>query len=213
MIIRIEKKQMHETETGNFNAKENADRMNLLRYRVLEKQIEGIWKQFTQAGFEPVLIKGWAAAQLYPKPCERQFTDVDLMIAPNKFEEAVKLLGNLSPGITLDLHKGARRLDQVDFKDLFSNSKQTQCGAIKIRVLREEDHLRILCVHWLNDGGANREKLWDIYYGVANRSKEFDWERFLNIVSPKRRRWLICAVGLAHRFLALNLEDTPIAVS
>jgi hypothetical protein len=203
--------QMHETETNNFSSQENAERMNILRYKVLETQIGKIWKQSTEAGFEPILIKGWAAAQFYPRPYERQFSDVDLIIAPEHFEEAAKFFNSLPSNIPVDLHRGARHLDQVDFQNLFSNSKQLQCGATKIRVLREEDHLRILCVHWLNDGGANREKLWDIYYGVARRSKDFDWDRFLSIVSSRRRRWLICAIGLAHHFLGLDLEDTPVA--
>jgi hypothetical protein len=45
---------------------------------------------------------------------------------------------------------------------------------------------------------------------VARRSKDFDWDRFLTVVSSKRRRWLICAIGLAHRFLGLDLGDTPV---
>lgn len=112
--------------------------------------------------------------------------------------------------VAVDLHRGARHLDSLSFDDLYANSVSVDCEGAEIRVLREEDHLRVLCIHWLNDGGADKERLWDIYYGIDNRSGEFDWQRFLDRISAKRRRWIICAVGLAHRYLNLNLDNTPI---
>jgi len=34
--------------------------------------------RFENAGFKPILIKGWAAAQLYPQSSDRQFNDINL---------------------------------------------------------------------------------------------------------------------------------------
>lgn len=185
--------------------------LKLLHYKVQEHRLEEVWNKFTAAGFAPILIKGWAAAQVYPEPAERLYTDVDLVIAPERFAEAEIFSANISAGIAIDIHKGARHLDSLPFNDLFENSVFKKCGETDIRVPRDEDHLRILCVHWLNDGGADRERLRDIYNAVNNRAESFDWERCLGAVSPKRRRWIVCAVALAHRYLDLPVENTPLA--
>lgn len=185
-------------------------RFRLLHYKVQSQRLEKVWKRFEEAGFEPILIKGWAAAQLYPEPYERQYTDIDLVIAPERFDEAEKFLQKTSTDVAVDLHNGVRHLDNLPFEDLYQNSVLKKCENADIRVLREEDHLRILCIHWLNDGGANRERLRDIYYGIENRSENFDWHRFLEIVGEKRRRWLVCAVGLTHRYLNLEIKNTPV---
>lgn len=187
------------------------DRFKLLHYKVQSQRLAKTWTKFVEAGFKPILIKGWAAAQLYPEPAERQYTDVDLLIAPEDFESAEDFLAKTPMDIAVDLHKGARHLDSPAFDDLYANSVAYKCETAAIRVLRQEDHLRVLCIHWLNDGGADKERLRDIYYGIENRSEQFDWKRFLEPISGKRRRWIVCAVGLAHKYLGLNIDDIPCA--
>lgn len=193
-----------------LSPEESAERFRIIQYKARELQIEEIWNKFEAAGFQPILIKGWAAAQVYPQPYKREFVDIDLIVAPGRFEEAEAFLKNLKPKLPVDLHKGARHLDSLSFADLLENSVFVKCGDTNLRVPRPEDHLRILCNHWLTDGGANREKLWDIYYSVSNRSSDFDWRRLLDSVGLRRRRWVECAIGLAHKYLDLDLKDTPV---
>jgi hypothetical protein len=151
---------------------------------------------------EPILIKGLAVAIKYPG-LKRFYTDIDLCVSPSDFPKARSLL----KGSNIDLHEGLRNLDLVPWEDLFINSKLIEIGGGKIRVLRDEDHLRVLCVHWLIDGGVRKERLLDIYY-VLKSNPNFDWERFLGN-SETRRKWMECVIGLTSFYYGLELKGTP----
>jgi hypothetical protein len=186
-------------------------RFNTLTYKVHEHYLEKAWMRFENAGFKPILIKGWAAAQFYTDPIKRRYNDIDLIIEPDKYDEAMEFLASFNENTAIDLHKGARQLDSLSYESLYANSQTIKCGKTEVRVLRPEDHLRVLCVHWLADGGAYKIRLWDIYYAVKNRPADFDWERCLNEISSTRRKWIVCTIGLACKYLGLNVEDTPVA--
>jgi len=94
---------------------------------------------------------------------------------------------------------------------LFADCQEINVDGESVRIPSDEDHLRILAVHWLNDGGVRKERLWDIYYAVANRRESFDWEKCFGCVSDVRRRWIISAIGLAHKYLELDLTGLPFA--
>ncbi len=61
------------------------------------------------------------------------------------------------------------------------------------------------------DGGEFKHRLWDIYYLIDATRETFDWEICLGEVSPNRREWVECVVGLAHKYLDLNIDDLPFA--
>lgn len=200
-------------ETSDFQTETINDkfRWDLLQKKALGLRAGKAFNLFRQNGIEPILIKGWAAGRLYPPEHIRLATDTDLAVAAADYPKAKEIAtSDDAAGLGIDLHRELRHLDTLDWDDLVKHSRVIDDEAGSIRVLRPEDHLRVLCVHWLTDGGSDKERLWDIYYGVANRGSDFDWSRFLDVVSRRRRRWLTCAVGLAHRFLGLDLDDTPI---
>lgn len=198
-------------EKSAADSEADSRRLKILYRKVAEHKVEKAWKRFADAGFKPILIKGWAASRFYDEPADRNFNDVDLAFAPEEYSAAEKFLAEQNTLEAIDLHNGMRHLDTLDFGTLYKNSQMIECGSVSVRVPRPEDHLRILCVHWLNDGGARRERLWDIYYAVKNRPADFDWDACLNVVSRVRRRWIVCTIGLAHKYLELDVKDTPIA--
>lgn len=189
----------------------DAVRWNILQKRTLEIRALKAFHLFAQDGIEPILIKGLAAARFYPDSTPRLSVDTDLAVSAADFERATLVANSdQAAGLAIDLHLELKHLDTVEWADLFDNSRLLELDGGTVRVLRHEDHLRVLCVHWLTDGGVYRERLWDIYYAIENRPSDFDWDRFLGVVSQRRRRWLVCTLGLASRYLNLDLSDSPI---
>ncbi|HRI04960.1 MAG TPA: nucleotidyltransferase family protein [Pyrinomonadaceae bacterium] len=187
------------------------DRWGLIKNKATEARACLAFKLFREKGIEPILIKGLAAAQFYPNGQFRDSIDMDIAVSDSDFAIAKKVVESEDAnGLAIDLHRELRHLDTVHWTDLFANSQVLSFDCGTIRVLRPEDHLRVLCVHWLTDGASNKERLWDICNAVANRPTDFDWDRFLNVVDHKRRRWLISTIGLAHRYLGLDLAGTPV---
>jgi len=182
-------------------------RWKLLKFKVLEEQIVKLFKVFRDNKIEPILLKGWAAGLYYPNHFERIFSDIDLAVSPDHYEKAVALVNELK--LTVDLHKGFRKLDTLSWERIFDNTLIKDIDNYGIRILCPEDHLRILCVHWLIDGGIYREKLWDIYYLIEKCGRGFNWDKCLQVVEPKRQRWIIITIGLVQKYLGLNTDGLP----
>jgi Uncharacterised nucleotidyltransferase len=183
---------------------------DVLQAKLHEARVQRAFSVFRDAGIEPILIKGWAAARNYPQEQIRHFGDVDLAVAPEDFNRALRLVRSTKNAwLFIDLHESLRDLDSVDWSNLFENSRLADLNSISVRILRPEDHLRVLCAHWLIDGGRSRDKLWDIYHAVAHRPPDFDWHECLEVVAPHRRRWVIYTIGLAHKYLDLEIDDLP----
>ena len=187
-------------------------RWYLLKLKQHEMMISQAFTFFRENGIEPILIKGWVAARLYPYGIPRFFGDTDLAVSSSDLAEASRLCKSIKVrGLSVDLHNELKHLDTVSWEDLVRRSDMVDLDGIGIRVLCPEDHFRVLCVHWLNDGGEHKTKLWDVYYSVQNRGPDFDWNLCLGSVSLTRQRWIICAVGLAHKYLGLEIDDLPFA--
>lgn len=176
----------------------------MLTFQMNLKSVKKIYEVFENENLSPVLIKGLAAAINYPKPFQRVFSDIDLAVAPREFEKARKVIE--SNNFNVDLHRGLRHLDTIDWDKLFQNSRKTKINETEVRILCPEDHLRVLCVHWLNDGGADRTRLWDIYFALAKNSQTFDRDRFFRSVDVKRQAWLWIVLLAVEDYFGLDLS-------
>lgn len=180
------------------------EKYQLLNFQRNLRNVSDIYRIFERNKISPILIKGLAASVNYPKPFQRNFSDIDLAVSPKEFDLSQKIIQENN--FNVDLHCGLRHLDTVEWNDLYDNSGLIRFENIEFRVLRPEDHLRVLCVHWLTDGGADRTRLWDIYFLLQKNRDSFDWDRFLNVVSKKRRDWFLAVMSSAEKYLGLKLN-------
>jgi hypothetical protein len=188
------------------------DRWSLLYVKKLEGETVRAFQYLRSHGVEAILIKGWAAARKYPPDRARFYSDVDLAVSELDFELAEDLKNTeVGQQLSIDLHRELRHLDSRPWSEIFNDSHIVDLNGCDLRIPCEEDHLRIISTHWLTDGGENQEKLWDIYFAVENRSEGFSWEKCLGSVSANRQTWVICAIGAAHRYLDLTIDDLPFA--
>lgn len=189
---------------------DNDNKWNLLQAKLNETKVCNAFEIFDGSDVEPILLKGFAAAQYYPPEVGRAYVDVDLAVAPEKFDRANDLIKTSKVNnVIIDLHRGFRHLDTVSWDELIDRSEFVELNGKSIRVLSAEDHLRVMCVHWLTDGAENKERLWDIYYAVENRRSDFDWDKCLSVVAENRQCWVKYTIGLAHKFLNLDISDLP----
>lgn len=191
---------------------EQAYRLHTLRAVVHERHIQRVLKILRAAGIEPILVKGWAISRLYPEQGLRPYGDIDLCIHPDEYAAASAVLAREDlKDCEVDLHKGFNRLDERAWDELYSRSKLVKLDRLEVRVPSTEDHLRMLCFHFLREGAWRPLWLCDIAVALEQRSTDFDWELFLG-KSPRRRAWYACAIVLAQQLLGASTEGVPAAV-
>jgi hypothetical protein len=182
----------------------------ILKMARLEADIAGAFRLLRAHDIEPILIKGRAAAMWYPSDRLRNFDDVDLAIRADDHEKARQVMATEEGSkFNVDLHREFRHLDIRPWEEAFADCSFLEIQGERIRVPCPEDNLRIIAVHWLNDGGNRKERLWDIYYAVSNRPSGFSWEKCLGGLQKHRREWILTAIALAHKYLGLPIDDLP----
>ncbi|HYP27195.1 MAG TPA: nucleotidyltransferase family protein [Blastocatellia bacterium] len=176
-----------------------------------EREIDQALSLFRSFGVEPLLVKGWAVARLYPEPGLRPYGDVDLCVPPEQYPAALSALESSDGECNfVDLHKGSANLDYADFDDVYARSRLVAMGDVSVRVPSPEDHLRILCMHLLRHGAWRHLWLCDVAAALESRGPDFDWEVCLGSNS-RRSDWVACAIGLARELLGARADDTPAA--
>src|SRR6266436_148196 len=170
-------------------------------------RLKRVLQQLRDGGIDPVLVKGWNVARLYPEPGLRHYFDVDLCVRRDCYARASDLVASLGDdGLYVDLHDELDHLDVMTWDEFGSGSQLLTLGETEIRVPRAEDHLRILCIHWLRHGAWRPAGLCDIAAALESRRDDFDWQRCL-AADPLRADWVACAIGLAHNLLGAQIDQ------
>src|SRR5712692_10104807 len=191
---------------------EQAYRLHTLQSAIHERDIQNVLALLERAGIDPVLVKGWAIARLYPESGLRPYGDIDLCVSPKQFEAAQAALSNEANSDQVDLHQGFAKLDTRSWDELYARSQLLKIDDVEVRVLGPEDHLRALCYHFLREGAWRPLWLCDIAVAVESRPADFDWDLFMGR-DPKRREWFACAIALAHLLLEADLDGVPEAIT
>jgi hypothetical protein len=203
--------QAASSPTSSLKELQQAYRLHSLQALIHEQEIERVFLLLKGAGVEPLLVKGWAAARLYPEEGLRPYGDIDLCVRPEQFALAEAALKSAPEELRrVDLHDGFERFGGGNVDEIFARSRCVRLGEVNVRVASAEDHLRILCTHMLREGAWRPLWLCDIAAAVEARAANFDWDCCLT----KDRRladWVVCAVILAGQLLGADVSDTPAA--
>ena len=188
-----------------------AYRMQTLQSALHERSLKRVIPSLRSAGVEPLLVKGWAIARLYPEPGMRPYLDLDLCVLPDDFSRAEDALKSSEcQGSIVDLHKGFGKFYDRRTDDIFARSELVRLDDVDIRVLCAEDDLRFLCMHMLRHGAMFPLWLCDIAVLLERRSEGFDWDRCLS-GSKREADWVACAIGLANQLFGVSVNGTPVA--
>ncbi len=182
-----------------------------------EREILWLLETLRKEGIEPLLVKGWATARLYPEVGMRAAGDIDLLIHPGDKAATERVLGVKVDDQTIyntnflwDVKTWVPAIYQLSADTLFAHSERVRLGATELSILGAEEQLKMMCLHFLKHGGWRPLWLCDIAAALEFRPAGFNWERCLGSDRRCRDR-VVCTLGLAHQLLGASVAGTPVA--
>jgi len=187
-----------------------AHRKHTIESAVHEANVRDAFRRLRTAKIEPILFKGWAVARLYPEAGLRPYGDLDLwMKAPDLQVFNYEIQSNGDPGYRVEPHACFYPQYARSFENVMDHSQLVRLGDIQVRVPGQEDHLRLICLHFLYHGGWRPLWLCDIALLTESAGTGFDWDLCLGR-NAKHADWIACAIGLAHELLGARVAGTPV---
>lgn len=186
-------------------------RRQALQSALQECEVEQVFALLRSVRVEPVLLKGWDAAELYPERGLRPPGDIDLCVRPGQLGAARAALwgpGRKGTAVTDLKHDLSALTGAGGWDALYARTRLVNLNESKIRVLGREDRLRFLCLHLLRHSAYRPVWLCDVAAAFESAPKEFDWNVALGEDAPGRN-WVVCVIDLARRLLGARREDPP----
>lgn len=193
-------------EGAAAHALHQASRLNALHTARAETETAEAVSLLAQNSIETVLVKGVALTLLYPEAGARPAGDIDLCVAASDYRRADTLLKN--HGLVVDLHEEFSTLDNRAWQDLYDRTVTISIKGQQVRIPSPEDHLRILCFHFLREGAWRPLWLCDIAAAIERWIATLNWNLFLDD-DPRRAKWFACVIVLAHELLGASTDQVP----
>jgi Uncharacterised nucleotidyltransferase len=199
------------SETQAADDLHQAYRLLELRAAIHVENLKALFKHLRAAGVEPLLVKGWAIARLYPSQALRPYGDMDIAVRPADYEVAGQVLQSAECArLWVDLHHHFEELEERTLEELYARSRLLKLDEMEVRVLGPEDHFALLCIHWLKHGAWRPPALCDIGVALETLPADFDWDLCLGR-SRTKAGWITCTIGLARLLLGARVPDEEIA--
>jgi len=179
-----------------------------LQAAVRESTLRSAAGVLRDASVEPLVVKGWNVARLYPEGALRPYDDVDVAVSPASLERATHAVAPLQSGdamVDLD-HSEITELDDRDWNELFAHSQLVAGPGGEVRVPSDADQLRITAIHALKHGVWNPLWLCDVAVALESAGPAFDWNRCLGSIDPQRD-WVLTAFALARALLGARVPS------
>lgn len=174
------------------------------------------------AGLEPLVWKGAALVERYPAPGLRPMDDVDVVVAPDRVDDAVRVLRDGGwtplpvrgddhhdiafahpdvPGLPLELHRelttARERSHRLSAAELWRRRVPQSIAGADVYGLPAEDELVAIAAHAAKPFHVYARLLWSVDLAVVARDTTIDWDRVAAIAARARARTAL-AVGLTH---------------
>lgn len=198
----------HHHHTSAASELLQAYRIHAVQSVLHEHQIKEAVQLLKSNALEPILVKGWSIARLYVDPALRPYGDIDLCVSPDQYPFAMRLTHDLSRDMRIDLHKGFVKFGNQSWNELYSRSRCLEIEGVEVRTLGPEDHLRLLCFHFLREGAWRPLWLCDVAVAIEARAADFDWNLCLG-TNETSRNYVTCTLMLAKHLLQANLDEIP----
>jgi hypothetical protein len=206
---RVRETPLRETPSGELL--HQAFRLLALQANIHQTKIQKLFRLMRAEGVEPMLLKGWAIARLYPQPALRPYGDIDLFVRPRDSWAARRVIeSDAARGSWVDLHTRIDELPETSAEDLFARSQLVECGDEQVRVPGAEDHFALLAIHLLKHGAWRPSWLCDLGLLLESMSADFDWDLCLS-KDKRRANWILSAIGLAHELVGAEIGNEEIA--
>ena len=108
----------------------------------------------------------------------------------------------------IDLQLDLARFRLEPLAEVFERSRQVEVAGRKLRIPCPEDHLRLLCLHFLEHGGCRPVWLCDVAAMLEAETDGFDWKLCLGD-DPVTTHWICIVIALAHKLLGAKLGSMP----